>query len=64
MGSGVALHEASGRFVDQRSSMITFDVLAALVAGLVGSIAMTVLMQAASAMGMTRMPSMPLIQVR
>ncbi len=42
--------------------MITFDVVAALVAGLVGSIAMTVLMQAASAMGMTRMPSMPLLQ--
>lgn len=39
-----------------------FDVVAALIAGLAGTIVMTVLMQAAAAMGMTRMPSMPLIQ--
>jgi len=42
--------------------MVTFDVLAALVAGLAGTVAMTVMMQASSAMGMTKMPSMPLIQ--
>lgn len=42
--------------------MVTFDVLAALIAGLAGAIAMTVMMQAAGAMGMTKMPSMPLIQ--
>lgn len=41
--------------------MVTFDVVAALVAGLVGTVAMTLMMQAATAMGMTRMPSMPLI---
>lgn len=42
--------------------MVTFDVLGALLAGLVGTIAMTVMMQASTAMGMTRMPAMPLIQ--
>lgn len=42
--------------------MVTFNLGAALLAGLVGSIAMTAMMQAAAAMGMTRMPSMPLIQ--
>ncbi|MEX2549010.1 MAG: hypothetical protein WD638_02185 [Nitriliruptoraceae bacterium] len=42
--------------------MVPFDVLAALVAGLLGAIAMTLMMQAASAMGMTKMPAMALIQ--
>ncbi len=42
--------------------MITFNFLAALVAGLAGTVAMTAMMQAASAMGVTRMPSMALIQ--
>ena len=42
--------------------MVTFSIWAALVAGLVGTIAMTVMMQAAGAMGMTKMPSMQLIQ--
>lgn len=41
---------------------MTFDLPAALVAGLVAAVAMTVLMQAATAMGMTRMPAMSLIQ--
>ena len=36
--------------------MITFNFLAALVAGLAGTVAMTAMMQAASAMGVTRMP--------
>jgi hypothetical protein len=39
-----------------------FDVLAALLAGLLGAVAMTVMMQAAGVMGMTKMPSMMLIQ--
>ena len=42
--------------------MVEFDLIAALVAGLAGAIVMTVMMQAAAAMGMTRMPSMALIQ--
>ncbi|MEX1163648.1 MAG: hypothetical protein WEB03_08715 [Nitriliruptor sp.] len=42
--------------------MITFDLLAALVAGLAGTIAMTAMMRGATAMGMTKMPSMALIQ--
>ncbi len=42
--------------------MVTFDVLAALVAGLIGAVAMTAMMQAAGAMGMTKMPGMALIQ--
>lgn len=42
--------------------MPTFDIVAALVAGLTATVAMTVLMQASSAMGMTKMPSMALIQ--
>jgi len=42
--------------------MVTFDVVAALVAGLAGTVAMTVMMQASGAMGLTKMPSMPLIQ--
>ena len=42
--------------------MVSFNVIAALAAGLIGTIAMTFMMQASTAMGMTRMPSMPLIQ--
>jgi hypothetical protein len=42
--------------------MITFDLLAALVAGLAGTIAMTAMMRGATAMGVTTMPSMTLIQ--
>lgn len=42
--------------------MVEFMVAAALVAGLVAAIAMTAMMQMASAVGMTRMPSMALIQ--
>lgn len=42
--------------------MITFNIGAALLAGFIGSIAMTILMQMSGAMGMTRMPAMPLIQ--
>lgn len=42
--------------------MIAFDVVAALIAGLIGAVAMTAMMQAAGAMGMTRMPAMTLIQ--
>lgn len=42
--------------------MVTFNVGAALVAGLAGAVAMTLLMQMSAAMGMTRMPSMALIQ--
>lgn len=42
--------------------MVEFSIGAALVAGLAGSIVMTVMMQLASAAGMTRMPSMALIQ--
>lgn len=41
---------------------MTFDPVAALVAGLAGAVVMTVLMQAATAMGMMRMPAMSLIQ--
>lgn len=41
---------------------MTFDIAAALLAGLVAALVMTVLMQAATAMGMTRMPAMMLIQ--
>jgi hypothetical protein len=44
--------------------MVSFNVIAALAAGLIGTIAMTFMMQASTAMGMTRMPSMPLIQGR
>lgn len=39
-----------------------FDILAGLVAGFVGTIAMTALMRASTSMGMTNMPPMPLIQ--
>lgn len=39
-----------------------FAILPALVAGFVGSLAMTVLMKVSTAMGMTNMPGMPLIQ--
>ena len=42
--------------------MISFDPLSALLAGLAGTIAMTVMMQGATATGMTKMPSMALIQ--
>ncbi len=42
--------------------MLTFNLLAALVAGLAGTIAMTAMMRGASAMGVTNMPSMTLIQ--
>lgn len=42
--------------------MITFDLLAALVGGLAGTIAMTAMMRGATAMGVTNMPSMTLIQ--
>ncbi|MFU8840100.1 MAG: DUF6789 family protein [Nitriliruptoraceae bacterium] len=42
--------------------MISFDPVTALLAGLAGTIAMTAMMQAATAIGMTRMPSMTLIQ--
>ncbi len=41
---------------------MTFNLLAALVAGLAGTIAMTAMMRGATAMGMTNMPSMTLIQ--
>ena len=41
---------------------MTFNLLAALLAGLAGTIAMTAMMQGATAMGMTNMPSMTLIQ--
>lgn len=42
--------------------MASFDLLAALVAGLAGTIAMTLMMQGATTLGMTSMPSMTLIQ--
>ncbi|MEX2533888.1 MAG: hypothetical protein WD360_07990 [Nitriliruptoraceae bacterium] len=42
--------------------MPTFDAVAALVAGLTATVALTVLMQASSAMGMMKMPAMVLIQ--
>ena len=42
--------------------MITFNLLAALLAGLAGTIAMTAMMRGASAIGVTNMPSMTLIQ--
>ncbi|MFO7960066.1 MAG: hypothetical protein R6U94_03855 [Nitriliruptoraceae bacterium] len=41
---------------------MTFDLLAALVAGLAGTIAMSAMMRGATAMGVTDMPSMTLIQ--
>lgn len=42
--------------------MMEFNFLAGLVAGFVGTLAMSVLMRAGSAMGMTSMPPMSLIQ--
>jgi len=42
--------------------MQSFNLLAALLAGLAGTIAMTAMMRGASAIGVTNMPSMTLIQ--
>ncbi len=40
---------------------MTFEVIPALVAGLVGTVVMSAMMRAANAAGMTRMPPMPLV---